>query len=105
MNTSIDDMITRIEKHKGVFLPNKQKYLDWVFRYACRKLEYYNISPSSNSSLLHEEIYKLIHNTAKLVVHEYWRDTRINYIYTPSINTINICLQSDILYNENRSNT
>lgn len=97
MNT-ITELLERIDIHKGVFDPSKEVYLDWVFRYSCRKLECYGLNPALESSKLRETIHSYVLDTAKMVVNHYWKHTTPCKIYVPDIASIDELLEYDLKY-------
>ena len=50
---SIDELISKIERHKGTFEPNKKAYLDYIFEFSYRLLEYDGIqNPGESPDLI-----------------------------------------------------
>lgn len=96
MTNTIDELLNRIDKHKGVYDPGKEEYLDWVFRYNCRKLERYDIIPKDNPEKLTELIQQSVLDTAKMVVSHYWKHNTHCKIYVPSIESIDELLAYDL---------
>jgi hypothetical protein len=53
LSKSIDELILKIERHKGSFNPSKQAYLDYIFEFTYKLLEYDGIeNPGQSSDLV-----------------------------------------------------
>lgn len=95
MNT-INELLERIDKHKGVFDPSKEKYLDWVFRYNCRFMELYDLHPASHPRILENLMLERVNETLLHVKSQYWKTTQFTVIYVPSVESIDTLIEYDI---------
>lgn len=62
---SIDELVLKIERHKGVFVPSKKAYLDFMFEFTYRLLEYDGIQNPGESKDLLPTMRMFIKNDAK----------------------------------------
>jgi hypothetical protein len=68
---SIDDLILKIERHKGVFVPSKKDYLDFVFEFSYHLLECGGISSPGESKYLVPTMREFIKSDAKYAKKQY----------------------------------
>lgn len=90
------NLLNKIEAHRAYFIPSKQEYLNWVFRYNCRFLELHDINPSENTALLNDRMTISLKDTFDMVRQHYWTDNRLQGIYVPLVEQIDECLRYDI---------
>lgn len=96
MQPTLQDLLHRIDTHKGTFIPTKQAYLDWVFRYNCRLIERFHMIPGDHPELLNKLMYDRIKETHDMVLNHYWKDTSVCEIYIPSVSSMDVLLDYDI---------
>ena len=103
MTESISDIVNEIERHKGIFDPSREEYLDWVFRYSCRMLECYGLNPTAHPEKLNNVIREYTMMTLQTVKKNYWEDGKPYTIYIPAVEAIDDCLDYDIKYHERKT--
>ena len=96
LNESISETIQEIERYKGVFDPDQEVYLDWVFRYVCRKMECFELNPAEHPERLNSEIQHHVNMTLNMVKEDYWKNSRPTIIYVPAAESIDDLLEHDL---------
>lgn len=94
---TIDGLLDDIDRHKGVYVPNKQAYLDWVFRYNCRLMEWYNLDPKIQTHILDRLMHDRITETVGVVKNHYKHNNSLYKIYVPSVESMQELLEYDII--------
>jgi hypothetical protein len=89
-------LLNKIQSHKGEFIPGRNEYIDWVFRYCCRFMECHDIKPIENPDILNELIIARYMETYLMVKMNYDNTDQISYIYIPDIDSIDNLLEYDI---------
>ena len=93
---TINRLLNEIERHKGVFYPSRDVFIDWCFRYNCRLLECYGINPAQNPSELNKRIYNMVKKVYVATVKNYYYDTTLSKYYVSSVDSIDNILTEDI---------
>lgn len=96
--TDIADLLTRIEIHKGQLLPDRDTYVDYHFRYACRLLECYGHNPAEHPERMLSIMRHNIKRDADVTVTHYWRSTKPLRWYTPTIDCIDQIIRDDMSF-------
>lgn len=94
--TALDDKINELTRRKVIF-EDKVDFMNWMFEYACRTLEYEHMDPKKS----HKLIPQIIGRKLDLLVHaadrEYCNHPEYKYfiMQTPSYNKIDYLVKQE----------
>lgn len=91
-----ETLLDKIEAHRGVFLPNRKEYIDWIFRFNCRFIELHDMNPKDHPMILNKNILRCYTDTFKMCVENYWTTYSPCYLYVPSVECMDELLEYDI---------
>jgi hypothetical protein len=94
--TAIDDKFDALTRRKVVF-EDKVDFMNWMFEYACRTLEYERLDPKKNYKQIPKLIVIKLDNIVKMADKIYWDHPEYRYfiLQTPSYNKIDYLVKQE----------
>jgi hypothetical protein len=85
MRKTIEDMVVEMERHKVVFLPSKQAYLDFIFEFNYQLFELSGETPVSESSQFIPCVKAFINDDLEIARKWYYKHDKPYKLWCPDV--------------------